>query len=73
MARVEDLGKALVTVALVLAVVGLALWFGSRIGLGRLPGDLDFRVGNARVAVPIVTCILLSVVLTIVLNLFARR
>lgn len=57
----------------VLVLVGAALWAGGRLGLGRLPGDLDLRVGNARVVVPIVTCILLSVVLTVILNFFSRR
>ena len=41
--------------------------------LGRLPGDLSFEWGGARVYMPLATSILLSVVLTIILNLLLRR
>ena len=43
------------------------------LGGGRLPGDLSFRRGNARIYVPLVTCLIVSVVASIVLNLFFRR
>lgn len=69
----SDLGKALLVLAAVIAVVGLVLLFGSRIGLGRLPGDLRFGRGNTRVYVPLATSLLISIVLTILLNLFLRR
>jgi hypothetical protein len=41
--------------------------------LPRVPGDLSFGKGNVRVFVPLGTSILVSIVLTIVLNLFLRR
>ena len=40
--------------------------------LGHLPGDISFTRGNTSFSFPIVTCILISVILTIVLNLFFR-
>lgn len=44
-----------------------------RAGLPSLPGDLSFRRGNFRVFLPLGTSLLLSVLLTIVLNLLIRR
>jgi hypothetical protein len=69
----SEIGKALLVIAAVIALVGVALLVGSRIGLGRLPGDLRFGRGNTRIYFPLATSLLISVVLTIVLNLFLRR
>jgi hypothetical protein len=67
------LGRLLLVAGLLLAVVGLVLVLGGRIpGLGRLPGDIVWRRGNSTVYVPIVTCLLLSLVLSLVLS-FLRR
>ena len=41
-----------------------------KLGLGQLPGDLMFKSGNSTFFFPIVTCIIISVVLTIIFNLF---
>ena len=41
--------------------------------LGHLPGDLNFTRGNTSFHFPVVTCILISVILTILMNLFFRR
>lgn len=69
----SDVGRFLVVLGIVLALVGGALVLGGRLGLGRLPGDLSFGKGNARVYVPVATSIVVSVVLTVVLNLLSRR
>ncbi len=69
----EGIGKLLVGVAVVLLVVGGVFLVLSRFGLDRLPGDLVFRRGNFTVYAPIGLMILVSVVLTIVLNVFLRR
>lgn len=69
----SGLGRALVVAALVLAVAGVLLILMGKGVLPRLPGTLVFGKGNARVFVPIGLSILLSVVLTIALNLFFRR
>ena len=60
-------------IGLIVAATGVVLMVGERLGLGRLPGDLTFRRGNLRVYLPIATSIVVSVVLTILLNLFLRR
>jgi hypothetical protein len=66
-------GKALLAFAVVLAVVGGILVLMGKGVLPRVPGDLSFGKGNVRVFVPLGTSILISIVLTIVLNLFLRR
>ena len=69
----EGLGKVLVGVAILLLVLGGIFLLLGRFGLDRLPGDLVFRRGNVTVYFPIGLMILLSIVGTILLNLFLRR
>jgi hypothetical protein len=68
-----DLGRLLVLAGVGLAALGLVLVLGARVGLGRLPGDLSFGDDNVRVYFPLATCLLVSLVATVVLNLFVRR
>jgi hypothetical protein len=61
-----EFGKVLVVGGLLIAVIGALLWSGIGKGwLGRLPGDIHFTRGNFSFYFPIVTCLLISVVLTI--------
>jgi len=69
----ESIGKLLIVGALVLLIVGGLFLLLSRIGLDHLPGDLVFRRGNLTVYFPIGVMILVSIVGTILLNLFLRR
>ncbi|CAN5638540.1 hypothetical protein BH20ACT11_BH20ACT11_16670 [soil metagenome] len=69
----EGIGKVLIGGAVVLLVVGGLMLLLSRFGLERLPGDLVFRRGNATVYFPVGIMILISIVGTILLNLFFRR
>ncbi len=62
----------LITGGLLVLLGLLFIGFGNLPGLGRLPGDRVFHVGNATIHFPIVTMILISVVLTIILNLVIR-
>jgi membrane protein implicated in regulation of membrane protease activity len=69
-----EIGKLLIIVGGFIVVVGLVLVLGMRIPfLGRLPGDISVNRGNVHFYFPIVTCLLLSLVLTLLLNLFFRR
>lgn len=69
----NDVGKILVVAGLVLAAAGVILWSGFGRGwLGRLPGDIHYHRGNFSFYFPVVTCILLSIVLTIILRLFRK-
>ena len=59
-------------VGLVMAAVGLLLWSGIGKGwLGRLPGDIFYSKGNFKFYFPIVTCLLVSLLLTLILWLFS--
>jgi uncharacterized membrane protein YwzB len=69
----EGIGKLLIGGALVLLVLGVVFLLLGRFGLDRLPGDLVFRRGNLTIYAPIGLMILVSIVLTILLNLFFRR
>ena len=66
-------GKVLIGAALALLVLGGLFLLLGRLGLDRLPGDLVFRRGGLTVYFPLVLMILLSVVGTILLNVFLRR
>lgn len=69
----EGIGKALVGGTVALLVVGGLMLLLSRSGLDRLPGDLIFRRGNMTVYFPVGLMILISIVGTILLNIFLRR
>ena len=71
--NLNDVGRLLVGGGLALVVVGVVLLAAGRLGLGRLPGDLSFGTDNVRVYQPIATCLLVSLVATVVLNLLLRR
>ena len=62
----QDLGKGLIFLGLALAAVGLLLTWVPSLRLGRLPGDLFIRRENWSLHLPLVTCLLASVVLTLV-------
>ena len=62
--------KLLIILGIVILVIGLLYPYIKKLGLGQLPGDLMFKSGNLTFFFPIVTCIIISVVLTIIFNLF---
>ncbi len=67
------MGKLLIGLGAALALIGAVLWLGERLfgrSGGFLPGDLVFRKGNFTFAFPIVTCIVVSVLLTLLMRLF---
>ena len=69
----NDLGKFLVITGLAIAAVGALLWSGFGRGwLGRLPGDSNYSKDNVSFHFPIVTCLLISLILTLLMWLFRR-
>ena len=70
----NELGKALIGLGILVALIGVAFLVACRIGLplGRLPGDFAYRGRNVSFYFPLATCILISVVLTVVLYLVSR-
>ena len=69
----SQLGRGLLVSGLLLAAVGLLLVLGAKLGLGRLPGDVVVERKNFSLHFPIATSIVVSLVLTLLLNLWLRR
>lgn len=69
----RTLGLLIAGLGAVAVVVGLLVAAGAFSWFGRLPGDLRFEGERTRVYVPLVSMLLLSLVLTLLLNLFLRR
>jgi hypothetical protein len=69
----NEMGKLLVLLGLLLVVVGVLLWSGVGRGwFGHLPGDIHYARGNFSFHFPLLTCLLLSVVLTLLLWLLRK-
>jgi len=70
----QDLGKLLLGLGLLLVVIGAVILLASRIGLplGRLPGDISYKGKNVSFYFPLGTSILISVVLSVILYLLSR-
>jgi hypothetical protein len=69
----NEFGKVLVLIGVVLVVAGLLLWSGFGKGwFGRLPGDISVQRENFSFHFPLVTCLLISAVLSLLLWLFRR-
>ena len=62
--------KILIILGLAILVIGIMYPYIKKIGFGQLPGDIIFKSENSTFFFPIVTCIILSIVLTIIFNLF---
>jgi len=70
----RELGRALLILGGVVAIVGSLLYFGARLPfrLGRLPGDIIHRGEHTTFYFPIVTCLVVSVILSILLWIFSN-
>ena len=74
MPDLTGMGRILIVIGLVIAGVGLVMLFAGKIPLlGKLPGDFFFRGKNVSFYFPLTTCILISVVLTLILWFINRR
>lgn len=68
------LGKVLIVTGLLMALVGVVFVLAGRIPwIGRLPGDISVERPGFSFHFPVVTCIILSILLTLILNLFFRN
>ncbi|MGH7938311.1 MAG: DUF2905 domain-containing protein [Bryobacteraceae bacterium] len=68
-----EIGKMLVVLGVVLVLLGLVLWSGFGGGwLGRLPGDIRIERGHSSFYFPIVTCIIISILLSLIFSFFRR-
>ena len=69
----RELGKFIVIIGVITTFVGLVMWGGlTPKWLGRLPGDIRIERGHSAFYFPIVTCIILSILLSLLLSIFRR-
>ena len=69
----EGIGKVLIIVGIIIVVLGLIFIFGDRIPfLGKLPGDILIKKDGVSFYFPVVTFLLLSVILTLIINFILR-
>ena len=68
-----ETGKFLVIAGVVILAIGIVFMMSNKLPLGRLPGDLRFGGDHFRVYVPVATCILLSIIITLIVNFFSRK
>jgi len=66
------MGRALIAIGIVLVIIGLAWPWITRLGLGRLPGDIMVERENLRFYFPITTSIIISLLLSVIIWLFRR-
>ena len=70
----SSMGRMVIILGLIVVAIGALMLLAGRLPfLGRLPGDIAVQRGNWSFYFPLATSIVLSLVLTVVLNLFARR
>jgi hypothetical protein len=68
----DAMARFLVILGVVIVLIGLGWPFLSKLGLGRLPGDIVVERGNFRFYFPIATSVILSIVLSLILAFFHR-
>jgi Protein of unknown function (DUF2905) len=66
------MSRTLIIIGLLIVVIGLLWPWLSKLGLGRLPGDIVIRGANSTFYFPIVTCLILSIVASLLFWLFRR-
>ena len=68
-----ELGRLVLIIGIVLVVAGALAMLGVRLPFGRLPGDIAIEGDHGGIYIPIATMIILSIVITVLANLFFRR
>lgn len=68
----NELGKFLVIAGVALVIIGALLWAGLGKWLGRLPGDIHYSRGDVSFHFPLVTCLIISALLTLILWLVRK-
>jgi hypothetical protein len=63
----QQIGKLILFFGLIIAAVGLIIILLGHLGLFKLPGDLQFSGKNWRVYIPLASCIIISIILTLIL------
>jgi hypothetical protein len=74
MSSLPDLGKLLIFFGIILILLGLFFTLAGKIPhLGKLPGDIAIHTKNVNIYFPLATSLIISLILTIILNVFFRH
>ncbi len=74
MSEFSGIGKLLMIFGAIMLIVGALIWLGGKIpGIGHLPGDIFIKRGNFSFYFPIVTCIIISIILSLIFNLLGKK
>ena len=65
-------GRILLLMGIILVLIGGILILGDKFGLGKLPGDIFIQKGNFTFFFPIVSTLIISIILTLLLNIFKK-
>ena len=65
-----NMQKILIIIGIILLIIGLLYPYTKKLALGQLPGDILFKTGNSTFFFPVMTCLIISIILTIIFNLF---
>jgi hypothetical protein len=68
----DEVGRFLVIAGVVLVVLGALFLISDKLPLGKLPGDIQIGTSKFKIYIPIATSVLLSIVLTLILNFFRK-
>ncbi|WBW95995.1 DUF2905 domain-containing protein [Oceanirhabdus sp. W0125-5] len=68
----QVIGKTLITIGVTLFLAGVVIYFGERIGIGKLPGDIIYKKGNSTFYFPIVTIVLTGIIISLISSLISN-
>ncbi len=68
-----EMGRFLIIAGAVILVLGVVFVLSDKLPLGRLPGDFRFGTGRFKIYIPLATTLLVSLLLTLIVNFFSRK
>jgi hypothetical protein len=68
-----EVGRFLIIAGAIILALGILFVMTDKIPLGRLPGDIRFGPERFRVYIPVATCLLISLIVTLIVNFFSKR
>ena len=68
-----DIGRLLITAGVVIIAIGFFFFMADKLPIGKLPGDFHIVKGSYKLSIPITTCILVSVVITLIVNFLSGK
>ncbi len=68
-----EVGRFLIVAGAIILALGILFVMTDKLPLGKLPGDIRFGTERFRIYIPIATCLLLSLIVTLIVNFFSKR